>query len=144
LLRFDENDSSNNKTANAHYSLHTYDRLLRILNFQNFVQNLHTSSRNISRECISIHYPICCILRVIGFCECTIFIVAFCAGETFWGLMMVCKVVSLEAIHDTNELTFHGNTKVGLIAANLLMKRLDTENKNDYQRLRLVTLNLHC
>ena len=57
---------------------------------------------------------------------------------------MVRKVVSLEAIHDTNELTFHGNTKVGLIAANLLMKRLDTENRNDYHRLRLVTLNLHC
>lgn len=56
---------------------------------------------------------------------------------------MIYKVVSLEAIHDMNELTFHGNTKVGLIAANLLVKRLGVENRNDYRRLRSVTLNLH-
>jgi len=44
--------------------------------------------------------------------------------------MTVCKIIPLEAIYDMNELTFHGNTKVDLIAESLL-ERLDIENRND-------------
>lgn len=49
-------------------------------------------------------------------CKCTIFADASRIRETFRGLMTVYKVIPLEAIHDMNELTFHGNTKVGPIA----------------------------
>jgi len=57
--------------------------------------------------------------------------------------MTVCKIIPLEAIYDMNELTFHGNTKVDLIAESLL-ERLDIENRNDdHCRLHSVALNLH-
>lgn len=94
----------------------------------------HLGTRNVCSLCNLLHSR--------ASSECIIFIVAPRVGETFRGLMTVCKVIPLEAIHDMNKLTFHGNTKVGPITGERLLERLDTENRNRRSCVRSISYNL--